>query len=379
MKHKIFGFLIIVSVILSGLTGMLQVFADEPDLNGPDTNRINSGLSALESEVESVYEKVEPSVVNITTQSVSYNIFRQAVPQEGAGSGFLYDTKGDIVTNFHVIENAQSIAVNFGNGKVLDATIVGTDPSNDLAVIKVSALSLPQPVVIADSGNLKVGQFVIALGNPFGLDGTLTFGVISALGRTIQSPNSDFIGESIQTDAPINPGNSGGPLLNLKGQVIGVNSQIMSPSGSSAGVGFAISSNTVKRVIPELIAHGKYPHPWLGISGVDVGPEWKDIFKEAGFPLPVVSGILVMEVDKNSPAGKTGLSGGTETVQIGNYRFPMGGDIITALDSTPVATMKELDLFMETKSRIGEQLEITYYRGAKKLTGTAVIIERPQE
>jgi S1-C subfamily serine protease len=225
---------------------------------------------------------------------------------------------------------------------------------------------------------LRVGQFVIALGNPFGLEGTLTFGVISALGRTIQSPDDKYIAETIQTDAAINPGNSGGPLLNLDGEVIGVNSQIVSPSGSSAGVGFAISSNTVRRVIPELIAYGKFPHPWLGISGIDISPEWKDIFSQAGFPMPVNNGILVMDVDNGSPAEKLGITGGNEIFRIRNYQFSMGGDIIVALNNTPITTTKDLNLYLESKSKIGEQVEITYYRGAKKLSGKVVITERPQ-
>ncbi len=213
-----------------------------------------TAASQLEAQVEEVYTRASPSVVQVTSRSVAYNFFMQAVPQEGTGSGFIYDRQGHVVTNYHVVSGASSITVGLQNGKTYPARVVGKDPSSDLAVLEVSAPSLPEPLAIADPASVRVGQFVIALGNPFNLSSTLTFGVVSALGRVIQSPTGTFIGEAIQTDASINPGNSGGPLLNLNAQVIGVDSQILSPSGASAGIGFAISATTIKRVVPTLIA-----------------------------------------------------------------------------------------------------------------------------
>jgi len=193
----------------------------------------------------------------------TYNVFRQVVPQEGSGSGFVYDTQGHIVINYHVVENAEEIPVTLAGGQMYEAEIVGTDPASDLAVIRIDAgEDLPEPLALGDSDDLRVGQFVLAIGNPFGLEQTLTTGVISALGRVIESSDGSFIGEAIQTDAAINPGNSGGPLLDLKGRVAGVNSQIVSPSGSSSGVGFAVSASTLQRVVPALTADGEYPHPW---------------------------------------------------------------------------------------------------------------------
>ena len=181
-------------------------------------------LSTLEEQVMAVYELTGPAVVNITSRVITFDLFMRPVPQEGSGSGFLYDTEGRIVTNFHVVENADELAVTLADGRILPAEVVGIDPSNDLAVIQIEADGLPQPIALGDSDSLQVGQFVVAIGNPFGQAGTLTVGVISALGRTIQSPDGRFIGEAIQTDAAINPGNSGGPLLDLRGRVIGVNS-----------------------------------------------------------------------------------------------------------------------------------------------------------
>ena len=235
---------------------------------------VGSAANALEAQVIAVYEAIGPAVVNITNRSIAYNMWMEPVPQEGSGSGFVIDRQGHIVTNYHVIEGADELLVNMADGKEYEATLVGSDPANDLAVIQIQAgENPPEPVVLGDSDALRVGQFVIAIGNPFGLEQTLTIGVISALGRIIQSPEDNrFIGEAIQTDAAINPGNSGGPLLDLQGRVIGVNSQIISPSRASAGIGFAVSANTVKRVVPELLERGYYPHPWLGATMLPLSP-----------------------------------------------------------------------------------------------------------
>jgi len=186
----------------------------------------------------------------------AYDFFFNPVPQEGTGSGFIYDDEGHIVTNYHVVENAEELSVTLADGKTYPAESVGVDPSTDLAVLRIDVDELPRPAPLGESDNLRVGQFVVAIGNPFGLERTLTVGVISSLGRVIESPDGRFIGEVIQTDAAINRGNSGGPLLDLEGRVIGVNSQIVSPSGANAGIGFSVPVNAVRRVVPELIAQG---------------------------------------------------------------------------------------------------------------------------
>jgi S1-C subfamily serine protease len=329
----------------------------------------------LELQVSDVYEEAAPAVVNITSSSVAYDVFMRPVPQEGTGSGFLYDEEGHIVTNYHVVENAESISVALPDGEVYPAEIVGEDPSNDLAVIRIEAQDLPEPLRLTDSDDLHVGQFVIAIGNPFRQEGTLTVGVISALGRTIQSPDGRFIGEAIQTDAAINPGNSGGPLLDLAGRVIGVNSQIISASGSSSGIGFAVSSNTVQRVVPELIASGRYPHPWLGVSLLDL-TEWAPVLERAGVDLPVEEGILVIEVVRGSPADGAGLQGGTRTVRVGNYAIPVGGDIVVALDDYAISNQQDLTVYLETETRVGDEVEVTFYRDSQMVTATATLAER---
>lgn len=333
--------------------------------------------NALEAQVEAVYDKAGPAVVNITSRVIAYDFFMQPIPQEGTGSGFIYDAEGHIVTNYHVVENAESVSVALASGEVYEATIVGTDSSNDLAVLHIEAENLPAPIPLGDSDQLRVGQFVVAIGNPFGQEGTLTVGVISALGRVIESPDGRFIGEAIQTDAAINPGNSGGPLLDLHGRVIGVNSQIISPSQASAGIGFAVSSNTVQRVVPHLIAQGHYPHPWIGASLFDLTPDLARVLRRAGVELPVERGVLIMEIVSDAPAAKAGLRGPNRAVVVGNVRFPVGGDIIVAINDQPVQNISALTVYLEGKTQVGDEIELTIYRGNQQLKVRLTLAERP--
>jgi len=334
--------------------------------------------NALEAQVEAVYDLVGPAVVNITNVSYAYDFFFRPVPQEGTGSGFIYDTEGHIVTNYHVVENAEELSVTLADGRVYQAEIVGTDPSNDLAVIHIEADNLPQPVALGDSDNLRVGQFVVAIGNPFGQVGSLTVGVVSALGRIIESPDGRFIGEAIQTDAAINPGNSGGPLLDLRGRVIGVNSQIVSPSRASAGIGFAVPSDTVQRVVPQLIAQGRYPHPWLGVEYLPLTPEWAQAIRQAGMQVPGDTGLLVVRVAPGSAADQAGIRGGNQVAQIGNARVPLGGDIITALNGTAMTTSKEFVAYLETETQVGDTVTVTIIHNGEEQTVQATLGERPQ-
>jgi S1-C subfamily serine protease len=332
----------------------------------------------LEAEVEAVYAQASPAVAFITSRIVTYDFFMQAVPQEGTGSGFVYDGEGHIVTNYHVVENAESVSVALAGGQTLDATIVGVDPSTDLAVLQIDADSLPAALTLADSDGLRVGQFVVALGNPFGLAHTLTVGVVSSLGRIIQSPDGRFIGEAIQTDAAINPGNSGGPLLNMEGQVIGVNAQIVSPSQASAGIGFAIPSNAVSRVVPQLISQGRYPHPWLGVTIMDLTPERAAVLRQAGLEVSVDEGIVVMEVTPGSPAAAAGILGGEREVTVGNARILWGGDIIVALNGQPVASLQELTVYLESETQVGDTVQVTVIRDGEETTMPLTLAERPQ-
>jgi len=337
--------------------------------------------NALEAQIVSVYDDASPAVVNITNRSYVYYRFMGSVPEEGTGSGFVYDTQGHIVTNYHVIENADELLVTLAGGQVYDATVVGSDPTNDLAVISIDAGdNLPDPLVIGDSDELQVGQFVVAIGNPYGLQQTLTTGVVSALGRVIESPEDNrFIGEAIQTDAAINPGNSGGPLLGLHGRVIGVNSQIISPSGASAGIGFAVSAKTVQRVVPGLIERGYYAHPWLGAEMLSLTRSTADVLREAGAEVPLDSGVLVINVAQESPAARAGIQGGSRWLRVGRYQIPVGGDIITAVDGQPTADLQALTVYLETEKTVGEAVELTIRRGEQEILVPVTLAEQPQE
>ncbi len=367
------------ALLSCGLPTLMPTVTPTPTATAPQPTSVPARpANELESQVEAVYAQHGTSVVNITSRVITYDFFMQAIPQEGSGSGFIYDTEGHIVTNYHVVENAESVSVALSGGDVYEATIVGADPSNDLAALKIEAENLPDPIPLGDSSQLQVGQFVVAIGNPFGLERTLTLGVISSLGRVIQSPDGRFIGEAIQTDAPINPGNSGGPLLDLNGQVIGVNSQIISPSRASAGIGFAISSNTVARVMPELIAKGKYPHPGLGVQLLALSPDIVRLFGKAGVELSTETGLLITEVVPGGPADSAGVRGGDKALRIRNMHMPVGGDIITAVNGEPVTTFQELTVYLETKTRVGDTVELTLIRDGQQVSVDVTLAERPQ-
>ncbi len=338
-----------------------------------------AGASAqtLQQQVEQVYRTAGPAVVSITVQATTTNVFMQAVPTEGLGSGFIYDTQGHIVTNYHVVENATQVTVAVDTEDCCEATIVGTDPTTDLAVIKITRSGLPTPLSLADSSALTVGEFVVAIGNPFGLARTLTFGVISALGRVIQSPDGSLIAEAIQTDAAINPGNSGGPLLNLEGAVVGLNSQILSSSQSSAGIGFAISSSTMQRIIPKLISDGHYAHPALGISGISLTAAAVKAFEASDVPVPYERGVLVVTVASGSGADAAGLRGGTKQATIEGTQVPVGGDVIIAVDGHPINDIVDLTVYLEENTQVGETVGVTIVRDGQQMDVPVTLGERP--
>jgi S1-C subfamily serine protease len=339
-----------------------------------------AAANAMEAQVEAVYQATSPSVVNITNRSYIYYRFMGSVPQEGTGSGFVYDTQGHILTNYHVIENADELLVTLADGQVYPAEVVGSDSTNDLAVLHIDAgASLPPPLTLGDSRDLKVGQTVLAIGNPFGLQRTLTTGVVSALGRVIESPDANqFIGEAIQTDAAINPGNSGGPMLDLQGRVIGINSQILSTSGSSAGIGFAVSANTAQRVVPRLIQQGYYPHAWLGADFVALTSATVNVLQQAGIDLPTDSGLLVLDTTSGGPADRAGIRAGSQVVRMGRYQFPVGGDIIVAVDGKPLTDLETLTLYLEAEKTVGDTVTLTVRRDNAELTVSVILQEQPR-
>ncbi len=351
-----------------------------PTAAGPALTALPGDLDpirALEIQVIAVYESAGPAVVNITSRFVGYDFLNRSYNWEGTGSGFVYDADGHIVTNYHVVEDAEEVWVALADGESYRAEVVGEDPSNDLAVLRVDVAELPQAIGLGDSDQLRVGQFVVAIGNPFGLERTLTYGVISSLGRVIESPDGQYIGEAIQTDAAINQGNSGGPLLDLEGRVIGVNSQIISPSGGNVGVGFAVPANTVRRVAPALIATGSYPHAWMGIEPYSLTPADAALLRDAGMVVTVEEGVLALDVVAGGPAELAGIRGPSGSVRVGRYRVPVGMDIIVAIDGHAVPDAQEFFVYLEAESRVGDTVQVTIVREGEEMTLPVTLGEQP--
>jgi S1-C subfamily serine protease len=319
----------------------------------------NEPLDSDEQNNISVYRKNIGSVVNVTSKAVAFDFFYGLVPQEGQGSGFIIDHDGHILTNYHVIAEARQVEVTLHNRKKYRATVVGTDRSHDLAIIQIKAPELA-PMTLGDSKNLQVGQKVYAIGNPFGLSGTLTSGLVSSI-RSVQEPEGVTIDEAIQTDAAINPGNSGGPLLNSRGEVIGINTMIASNSGQNAGIGFAIPINTAKAVLNDLVTLGRVRRPALGIVTIPISP---DIADQLG--LAADYGLLIVRAVPGGAADRAGLRGGSERAYLGNQPIMVGGDLITAIDGQDVQDQQELSRVMNGH-RAGDTIRVTLYRGKRKM------------
>lgn len=326
-------------------------------------------LLTQEQLLADLYQRVNPSVVNITVSAGSGSF-----AQQGSGSGFVYDDRGHIITNNHVIADANKIWVTFADGTMLPAKIVGTDPGTDLAVIKVDRPADElRPVTLGDSDTLQVGQLAVAIGNPFGLEGTMTVGIISALGRVLSAGSTGFaIVDLIQTDAPINPGNSGGPLLDARGQVIGVNTLIFSQTGVSSGVGLAVPVAAVKRVVPTLIEKGRYAHPWLGISGRSITPALAEALR-----LPVQQGALVELAVSGGPAEQVGIQGGNRRTYVDGLPVAVGGDIIVAVDGVEVKNFDDLVGYLARRTEVGQQVTLTVLRGGREQNINVRLGERP--
>jgi S1-C subfamily serine protease len=331
----------------------------------------NEPLDGEEQNNISVYKKNIPSVVNVTSRAMTFDFFYGLVPQEGQGSGFVIDKEGHILTNYHVIADARQVEVTLHNRKKYKATVIGTDPSHDLAVIQIKAPDLI-PSVLGDSRNLQVGQKVYAIGNPFGLAGTMTRGIVSSI-RPVREPNGAYIDEAIQTDAAINPGNSGGPLMNWHGEVIGINTMILSNVGQNAGIGFAIPINTAKAVLNDLMTLGRVRRPALGVRTIPISPE---LAEEIG--LPVDYGLLIVQVVPGGSADQAGLRGGTERAYLGNTPIMLGGDLIVAIDGQKVESEDDLAQTMNDH-RAGDTVKITIYRGKKKVDVNVSLGESRQQ
>jgi S1-C subfamily serine protease len=333
----------------------------------------DSGLDGEEQNNIAVYRKNIGSVVNITSRAVTLDFFYGMVPQEGQGSGFIIDRDGHILTNYHVIADAQRIEVTLHNRKKYRATVVGTDRSHDLAIIQIKAPDL-NAMVMGDSKNLQVGQKVYAIGNPFGLSGTLTSGIVSSI-RQVQEPDGMTIDEAIQTDAAINPGNSGGPLLNSHGEVIGINTMIAANPGvnQSAGIGFAIPINTAKAVLNDLLTLGRVRRPALGVVTIPISP---DIADELG--LAADYGLLIVQVVPGGAAARAGLKGGTERAYLGNMPITVGGDLIVGIDGQDVQDQQQLGHVMNNH-RAGDTVKVTIYRGKRKIDVQVTLGEARQQ
>jgi S1-C subfamily serine protease len=338
----------------------------------------SGGYSSEEVENISVYEKYNESVVNITTEVLSINWFLDPVPQSGgSGSGSIIDERGYVLTNNHVVDKAYKLYVGLSDGSRYEAKLVGADPESDLAVIKFTpeAGKKLRPIPFGTAKSLKVGQKVLAIGNPFGLERTLTTGIISGLGRPIQESSTTILQNMIQTDASINPGNSGGPLFNTRGEMIGVNTMIYSPSGGSVGIGFAIPVDTATRIVPQLIKEGQVRRGWIDIQAIQLFPDLTDYLKQAGKGAPVDSGLLVSTVTQGGNAERAGLKGGTTAVRYGSTVFYIGGDIIVSIENKPVTSIAQLYSALEDTSP-GQQVTIEFYRGSKRLSAGVTLSER---
>jgi S1-C subfamily serine protease len=340
----------------------------------------SGGYSQDENENISVYERLNSGVVNITTEVVAINWFLEPVPQQGgSGSGSIIDPRGYVLTNYHVIKDAYKVFVNLADGSRMEGKVIGSDSENDLAVIKFDppkgmALTV---VPYGDSTNLKVGQKVLAIGNPFGLERTLTRGIVSGLGRPVQQDAKTIIRDMIQTDASINPGNSGGPLLNAQGEIIGVNTMIYSPSGGSVGVGFAVPVNTAKRIVPDLIKFGMVKRGWIDAEYVQLFPALIEYMKEKGDSLPIDKGLLVSSTKKGGNADRSGVRGGTTPVRYYQSVFNVGGDILVAVDGMEISSLADLYSALED-NKPGSTIKIQYYRGSKKISAELVLSDRAE-
>lgn len=371
------------SVIVGGLLGVVivliaySIFLNPPtktptvdEISDSTKNAVIAQDQTRQLTLVEIFEKSESGVVRINVKRPN----NDPRGPGGIGSGFVYDKNGHIITNEHVVQNAEKLVVTFLDGRSFRANVVGKDLYTDLAVIKVNASSDALfPLPVGDSSKLKVGEQIAAIGNPFGLSGSMTSGIVSQLGRLLPSQDRGFqIPDIIQTDAAINPGNSGGPLLNMRGEVIGINTAIQSESGEFAGVGFAIPSRTVQKIVPTLIETGVYHHPWVGITGRDIDPDLAQILN-----LRDARGFLVINVLDDSPAQKAGIRGMTEIKEVDGVRYQVGGDIILAVDGKIVRKIDDILIHLQREKSVGDQMVLQILRDGKATDIVITLEERP--
>ena len=333
------------------------------DLSGDERNNVD------------IYRRYSRGVVNITSTTLSYDFFLRPIPESGSGSGVVIDSEGHIVTNFHVIENARRLEVTLWDQSRHDARVVGFDTNNDLALLRIDAPGTEWvPVPLGTTDGLQVGQKVLAIGNPFGLEGTLTTGIISSLGRSIEVSNGQVIEGVIQTDAAINPGNSGGPLLNVRGEIIGINTAIVSPANAgSVGIGFAVPVETVRRVSQDLITYGRVRRVYMGFQGYDLAQMGR---LADALDLGTDHGVLVTDISTGSPADRSGLRGSTRTVNVGNYRLRVGGDVIVSIEGRQVYSTVEIRTILDPY-RPGDRIDVTVVRGGERVELQMTLEEQP--
>jgi len=315
-----------------------------------------------------IFEKAEPGVVRVNIQR---NQTEDSVG--GVGSGFVFDKQGHIITNAHVVKDATKTVVTFLDGRQYNAQIIGVDEYTDIGVIKVNAdLKLLNPLSLGDSSNLQVGEPITAIGNPFGLSGSMTSGIISQMGRLLPSNSGYSIPDVIQTDAAINPGNSGGPLLNMRGEIVGINTAIQSTTGEFTGVGFAIPSQTVAKIVPTLISDGEYKHPWIGISGTDIGLEMANVMG-----LESTLGFLIITVIEDSPASDAGLIGSNKMIEVEGREYSIGGDVIMSVDGIDVRKIDDILIHLQRGKAVGDEMILEILRDGRTTNVTILLQERP--
>jgi len=372
-------------VIVGGIAGaviVLVVFAFimvpppsmiKPEIivtNGHDISAVGETTPSYSKKLSliEIFEISEAGVVRVNVQRSE-----DAIIPTGVGSGFVFDKKGHVITNAHVVDGATKVVVTFLDGRSYNADVIGVDNFTDIAVIKVNAdLSLLHPLSLGDSSNLQVGEPIAAIGNPFGLSGSMTSGIVSQLGRLLPSGAGYSIPDVIQTDAAINPGNSGGPLLNMRGEIVGINTAIQSATGEFTGVGFAVPSQTVAKIVPSLILNGEYKHPWIGISGRDIDPDLAKVLD-----LNDAVGFLVVTVIPDSPASKAGLHGSENIEEIDGIQYTIGGDIILSVDGVEVRKISDILIHLQRAKTVGDDLVLEILRDGRTSNFTIVLGERP--
>ena len=371
---------IVVGGVIATAAIIFAVFVSFNSIANNDTSELivtNGNYGETVGEVTGIERSYEYSLIDIFEKSEASIVQVSVVRGEsdgGMGSGFVYSDEGYVITNQHVVQDAERVMITFLDGEAYIGNVIGTDRDLDIAVVKVEPTNTYlQPIKIGDSSKLKVGEKIAAIGNPFGLSGSMTSGIVSQMGRLLPQETGYSIPDVIQTDAAINPGNSGGPLINMKGEVVGINTAIQSATGEFSGIGFAVPANTVKKVVPVLIQDGEFKHPWMGISGTDVDPELAEVRG-----LNSSKGFLVVSVIEGSPAETAGLLGVTETKETDGREFALDGDIILSIDGETVRKISDILVHLQREKSVGDEMVLSVNRGGEILELTMVLEERPQ-